>query len=345
MKALESDEIKVMSGRNELPSQCPFCHQHLTAKRARKHLADCAPDVLEPERFKYVGLPNLLESLDAKGYEKQHPARRAVERRFVHNAHGRDISAGSVAHDANLSIERCVKLIRREVNDLGYVADEEMASMLDVVFQDEDLLIVNKPAACKCSPASRFDGRSVLSGVKHLLRGREASLAHRLDYHTSGLLVLCKHRSAAQWMQHELSPIGSAKKLYIARCHGNPDKSELHITYRIEKADKTKQAHVTCYADTASTGVHAKTEVHLLQTHDDASMCTVALQPKTGRTHQLRAHLAAVGLPIVGDELYGYGAADGSTRLMLHAYWMSVFDKAKQEDRVFMAECPFLPSQ
>ena len=280
----------------------------------------------------------LLQSLDSKGYGASHPARRCILARFVHLP-AAGIDASSVASAANVSERLAVRFVRQEITDLGYVSDDHAAQQLRIIANENDLLVVDKPAEMQCSPSSRFAGGSVLSGAKALL-GYEALLAHRLDASTSGVLVLCKHKRYAQHVQRELQPGGSSQKVYIARCNcsaSGTSEASMRITYRIAKACPSRNsARVTCHSPSSHYGTEACTDVRVLWRDDRRCEVIVALKPHTGRTHQLRAHLSSVGLPIIGDTLYG-GAEAG--RVMLHAQSLSFHDMSGPK-RVFKASEP-----
>jgi 23S rRNA pseudouridine955/2504/2580 synthase len=192
-------------------------------------------------------------------------------------------------------------------------------STFPVVFEDRALLVIDKP-----SGVAVHGGSGVSYGVIESLRAARPAakmleLAHRLDRDTSGLLVLVKKRSALVEF-HRMLREGEVEKVYLAVVKGVPGRRELEIRESLHK-------HVTAKGERRVSvkegGLTAVTRVKLLEKSADLSL--VELRLLTGRTHQLRVHLAHAGHPILGDDKYGdFGlnralARQGLKRLMLHA--------------------------
>ncbi len=170
-------------------------------------------------------------------------------------------------------------------------------SEIPVLFSDEALLVVNKPAGLPTLP----DGYNPsLPHIKSVLERQFGHLwiVHRLDKDTSGVLLLARsaeaHRSLnTQFEQHKVS------KVYHALVVGNPDWQEQTVSLPL-RANGDRQ-HRTIVDSQA--GKPAVTHFKVLERFDN--YCLVEAIPETGRTHQIRAHLYAVGLSILGDKLYG----------------------------------------
>jgi 23S rRNA pseudouridine1911/1915/1917 synthase len=198
---------------------------------------------------------------------------------------------------------------------------------LSVVFEDDDLIVIDKPAGLVVHPgAGNADGTLVNALLHHCgdsLSGvggeRRPGIVHRIDKETSGLLVVAKsdrahHGLAAQFEAH------SVTRHYLALIHGHPDATDprlrglpgvafeaggvLRITTQIgrHRADRQRQAV------TRSGGRHAITRARVVETFGAPPALTlVDCWLETGRTHQIRVHMAHIGHPLVGDPTYGAG--------------------------------------
>jgi RluA family pseudouridine synthase len=172
-----------------------------------------------------------------------------------------------------------------------------------VLFQDDELLIINKPAGLPTLPdgydAAADHVRSLLEPVFGPLW-----IVHRLDRHTSGVLVLARSAAAHRALNTQFAERTVAKR-YHAIVVGQPtwESYEAHWPLRAD-GDRRHRTVVD-----ARQGKAAHTSLTRLETfaRDGARWALVAAQPHTGRTHQVRAHLAAAGLPILADTLYGGG--------------------------------------
>jgi len=192
-------------------------------------------------------------------------------------------------------------------------------SQFPIVFEDAALLVIDKPAG-----VAVHGGSGVSYGVIESLRAarpqaKVLELAHRLDRDTSGLLILAKKRSALVEL-HRLLREGEVKKVYVAVVKGVLDKTMLEIRAPLRKYVSAKGERRVSVGEG---GREAVTRVKALKTGRDYSVLEVHLL--TGRTHQIRVHLAHAGHPILGDDKYGDFslnhalAKQGVRRLFLHA--------------------------
>ena len=207
-----------------------------------------------------------------------------------------------------------------------------------IAFEDPALLVIDKPAG-----VAVHGGSGVSFGVIESLRAarpdaRMLELAHRLDRDTSGLLIVAKKRSALVEL-HRMLREGEVEKVYVAVVKGVPAQRQFEIRESLHK-------HVTASGErrvsVLEDGLPAVTKARLLE--KSTSFSLLELRLLTGRTHQLRVHLAHAGHPILGDDKYGdLGlnralARQGVKRLMLHAQRLAF--KHPLEGRSIRLESP-----
>ena len=187
-----------------------------------------------------------------------------------------------------------------------------------VLFENDEVLVINKPAGVAVHGGSGVSG-AVIETLRAARERPELELVHRLDRDTSGCLVIAKKRSALRRLQDDLRA-GSAAKQYVALVHGRWQRGRLMIDVPLLR--RTRGAERVVSVD--STGVRAVTGVAAVTRAGRASRMTLDLL--TGRTHQLRVHLAHFGHPIIGDDKYGDAILDGAAwqlgvteRMYLHA--------------------------
>ncbi len=203
-----------------------------------------------------------------------------------------------------------------------------------LIAADGDLLVVNKPSGLLCQPGL---GPALADSLLTRLRGTwpSAQLVHRLDRDTSGLLLLALtpelHRALSGLFAQRL-----VRKTYRADVAGVPLEQEGRITLAI-----AKRSHRPPLYGPDPTGKPCRTDWRLLGVALDQCSSRLELTPHTGRSHQLRVHLAAVGHPILGDPLYGSPQAPHSNRLRLHASGLAFQHPFSAEQLQFQAPCPF----
>jgi 23S rRNA pseudouridine1911/1915/1917 synthase len=201
---------------------------------------------------------------------------------------------------------------------------------LPVIYEDTDIIIINKPdgVLTHAKGALNLEG-SVASFIKPRLTdknlsGNRAGIVHRLDRHTSGVIITAKTEAAQKWLQKQFST-RKVKKTYIAIVEGGLDPEKALIDAPIARNPSKPQTFSVQPA-----GKPSQTEYETLEHIEKAgkSYSLVKLVPKTGRTHQLRVHLACIGHPIVGDGVYGHAGPE----LLLHAMELELTtpDKSRQ---------------
>lgn len=170
------------------------------------------------------------------------------------------------------------------------------------MFEDDDLLVLNKPAGLVCHPTKSGEYSSLIGRIRlHL--GTAGHLANRLDRETSGVTIAAKN-SAAAGLLGKLWESRGVEKEYMAIVHGNCSQDSGVIELPLGKDVHSLIAVKDCVRPD---GALARTEYRVERRfrRDERDFTLVRLTPRTGRKHQIRIHLAALGHPIVGDKLYG----------------------------------------
>jgi len=192
------------------------------------------------------------------------------------------------------------------------------AAPLPVLHRDGMMLVIDKPSGLAVHAGPK--GGETLSDHLDALRfglPRRPELAHRLDKDTSGCLVLGRHPKALALLG-KLFADGRVEKTYLAIATGAPAADAGRIDQPLAKRSPTRGWWMQTVPRGAPGAQEAVTDYAVL--HRAGGLAVLALSPRTGRTHQLRAHLAHIGAPILGDAIYG-GASrlPGGPRLHLHA--------------------------
>lgn len=206
---------------------------------------------------------------------------------------------------------------------------------LDIVFSDKFLLAVCKPAGLLSVPGRGEDkADSLASRVQ--AEYPDALVAHRLDRDTSGLLIFPRgakmHRQISLMFEKR-----EMQKSYVAVVLGKLDKEqgEIDLPLIVDWPNRPRQM-----VDTL-TGKPSQTRYSVLGYDAATNSSRVALEPLTGRTHQLRVHMLAIGHPIAGDTLYGGAAGDSTERLMLHAHTLDFIHPVSGKRMQLVAPLPF----
>jgi len=205
---------------------------------------------------------------------------------------------------------------------------------LDILFQDDYLLVVNKPEGLLSTPGRGEDlYDSVESRAKSI--SPYAELAHRLDMATSGILVVALQKDAERSIRMQFQN-RQTRKVYIAQVWGCPTETEGEIDLPLICDWPNRPKQKVCF----ERGKPSLTRYRVLETNGKTSR--IELNPITGRSHQLRVHLKALGHPILGDRFYSEGEAlAASNRLLLHAQELEITHPVTAARMTFSAPCPF----
>lgn len=184
---------------------------------------------------------------------------------------------------------------------------------LDILYEDEDLLLINKPAGIAVHPAALTEETATIAGaVAHYLHSESFHAVNRLDRGTTGVMAVAKTgfiHARCMTMLHT----DDFRREYRAVCDGIPSPAEGDIDLPIGRAESSLLKRQT---DPLGQPAHTRYEV-LAASQGRALLC---LTPATGRTHQLRVHMAAIGHPLTGDWLYGTEDRALIARPALHSY-------------------------
>jgi 23S rRNA pseudouridine1911/1915/1917 synthase len=173
----------------------------------------------------------------------------------------------------------------------------------EVLYEDSDLRVVHKPAGLAVHASARYYFNTLTRVLLETYPDEDSQICHRLDRETSSCLVVARSKEIAIPIK-EIFARKVARKTYHAIVHGKPpweEESSIDLPLGLVDADATINIRMVVREDASP----ATTQVRLLERAGDFSL--VECRPITGRQHQIRAHLAAVGFPIVGDKLYAHG--------------------------------------
>lgn len=228
--------------------------------------------------------------------------------------------------------------IEVEIKAPEKISTEEEDVSFDIVYEDDDVVVVNKPQGIVVHPcASTKSGTLVngllrrvknLSGINGVLR---PGIVHRLDKDTSGLLVVAKNDHAHISLQSQIKD-KTCKRMYLAVLDGNlkDDSGEIVTKIARDKKDRKKMA-------VSDVGREAVTDYKVIARFKNA--CFVMFSLKTGRTHQIRVHAKYLGHPVVGDKLYGK-EVKGLNGQLLHAFRLSFVHPTTHKEMTFEAPLP-----
>jgi 23S rRNA pseudouridine1911/1915/1917 synthase len=213
---------------------------------------------------------------------------------------------------------------------------------LDIIFENKDLVIVNKSAGMVVHPSPGHNNGTLVHAVLGYIPDLEGiggeerpGIVHRLDKDTSGLIMVAKNERSIQWLQEQFKS-RKVEKTYLALVDGKPPTPSGRVeapigrntTHRklmaVVPLHKGREA-ISEYRTLEKFSAHTLLEVHLL----------------TGRTHQIRVHLAFLGCPVVADKVYGkHKMTVKLERHFLHAHKLKITLPGEKDPRVFEAPLP-----
>lgn len=222
---------------------------------------------------------------------------------------------------------------------VGLVAED---IPLDIIFENEDLIVVNKPAGMVVHPAAGHASGTLVNAVLGYepdiegIGGQERpGVVHRLDKETSGLILLAKNERAHRWLQDQFR-LRKVDKTYLALVDGKPPTPSGRVESHIGR-DPSHRKRMAIVPE--SRGREAISEYKTVESFQNHTL--LEFHPLTGRTHQIRLHCAFLGCPIVGDGVYGRKQPSlDLSRHFLHAYRLKIRLPGESELKVFEAPLP-----
>lgn len=208
-----------------------------------------------------------------------------------------------------------------------------LAPYLDILYQDNDMVVLNKPSGLLSVPGKAAEH---LDSVQYRVQRvwPTAAIVHRLDMATSGVMVMALHKAAQRTLNQQFQ-LRQTSKRYIARVAGCIQAAYGSIALPLICDWPNRPKQKVCYTH----GKPSLTHFEVLTRNETETR--VALEPVTGRSHQLRVHLQFIGHPILGDKFYAGDAVNAASRLQLHATSLALFHPTTGCRQQFVAECPF----
>jgi tRNA pseudouridine32 synthase/23S rRNA pseudouridine746 synthase len=205
---------------------------------------------------------------------------------------------------------------------------------VDIAFEDQHILVANKPSGLLSVPgrlAEHYD--SMWSRLVEIYP--DIQVVHRLDMDTSGLMLFAKHKEAERSLKKQFQ-YRMTHKVYYARVWGHPEQQSGQVDLPLIGDWPNRPKQKVCYQD----GKPSQTLYQVDKQEEKTAI--VRLLPITGRSHQLRVHMQALGHPIVGDEFYSEGEAfEFSSRLELHAAELSFYHPDSELLQTIFVPCDF----
>lgn len=210
---------------------------------------------------------------------------------------------------------------------------------LSIVYEDEDVLVVNKPQGMVVHPSAGHKNGTLVNGLLYHIKDLSSingvirpGIVHRIDKDTSGLLMVAKNDQAHESLAEQLKNKTSLRK-YVALVHGEIGHDKGEITAPIGRSKVNRKMQAVCEG-----GKSAVTHFNVLERFEGYTL--VQLQLETGRTHQIRVHMKYIGFPVAGDPLYGPKKTLPGNGQFLHAESLGFKHPKTSEMMVFEAPLP-----
>lgn len=219
---------------------------------------------------------------------------------------------------------------------------EEQAIELDTIYEDDNVIVINKPAGLVVHPGAGHSANTLVNAliyhwpeIAQVGEAGRPGIVHRLDKETSGVMIVARTQSAYEWLVKQFKSRKS-KKTYLALVDGTPPTPTGRIETRIGRDEKNRQRMAVTYGEN---GRKAVTEYFSKQNFLNHTL--VEVNPLSGRTHQIRVHLAFLGCPVTGDRVYGRRKSTLDVdRFFLHASSLSIRLLGETKERTFTAPLP-----
>lgn len=247
---------------------------------------------------------------------------------------GGHVRTGGKPVKASLKVKKSMELEGEIAQEEGHSLAPEVIP-LDIIYEDDHLLAVNKPKGMVVHPSfGHYKGTLVHAMLGYLGHADEFShserpgIVHRLDKDTTGVILLAKDEKTQESLSRQFSK-RSVEKVYRALVEGLLGREEGTIEGEIGRHPKDRKR----MALVSKGGRYSLSRYRIMQRLSDTTY--VEVYPSTGRTHQIRVHLTSIGHPIVGDPVYGRKSREDADRPLLHAYRIS-FDHPVTTERIIL---------
>ena len=205
---------------------------------------------------------------------------------------------------------------------------------LDIIWEDENMLVLNKPSGMLTHPTAQEISGTLVNALLYKYKENlsdiggdfRRGIVHRLDRNTSGLIMVAKNNETHEFLVQEMREKRFSKK-YLAIVKGNVIQDEFEINLPIGR--HLTQPHKQCVRDD---GKESLTLVKVLERYEDATLLELSLI--TGRTHQIRVHMASIGHPVFNDTLYGFGKMKIKTEEQVLQSYKLEFTRPFTEERI-----------
>ena len=326
---------------------CPYCFKTpaelraVTLAQRREQIAELAaslPGSQPYDHLKPVNVPAAFDSrtlIDTLCGIFPHIPLETWQERFADgsmlNADGQPVSA-----------ERIVRAGERYVHRVPAVIEPMVNMQVEVLYEDEAIVVLNKPAPLPMHPGGRFLRNTLQHVLDAVYSPQKPRPSHRLDANTTGVVVVARTRHFAGLIQPQFAD-GSVKKSYLVRVSGHPAWNDTVC----EAPISSDAGKLGSRAVDEQAGLPARTEFHVQRRLSDGTALLEA-RPLTGRTNQIRIHLAHLGHPVCGDPAYLTGSALGESQtlgvddppLCLHAWQISLRHPLDHQTVTFTAPPP-----
>ena len=210
---------------------------------------------------------------------------------------------------------------------------------MDIVYEDEDILVVNKPANMPVHPSQNHYTGTLANGIAYYFAAQRKPFifrcVNRLDRDTTGLTILCKHQLASGILSNMVSE-RLIKRTYLAICTDDGSLPENGtIEAPIARKEGSTIERIVDYEKGEDATTHFKRLLHL----PDKQISLIQLRLETGRTHQIRVHMSSIGHPLIGDDLYG-GDCTMINRQALHSFSLKFTHPITLQEMYFEQELP-----
>ena len=209
---------------------------------------------------------------------------------------------------------------------------------IDIIYEDEDIIIINKKSGMVVHPAPGHPGGTLVNALLHHFKNLSdingdirPGIVHRIDKDTSGLLVVAKNNDAHRFLASEIKE-HKVERIYLAWTEGRIENKVIHLNLPIGRDTKHRQRMAVQHNHSKE----AKTHVYVEKVLENKTLVKCELE--TGRTHQIRVHLAYIKHAIIGDPIYGKKIDDFGQRL--HAYKLKLVHPTTKKIMEFKAPVP-----